>query len=215
MKAFAIAASLLTLVALPTRVWACPGQAGKVIFSDNFADDTGGWDPSRGKWVKAGDYVVTLPKGDYVTDDFNQTFNTENGDFCVVGKFPTGKPDPKNPSAVRLIFWGADYNNYFELHVGDDKDVFLSKLDKNVFHNIWDMPNSDAVNNAPGGDNTLRVIVKDQKISAYVNGKLIKVVRAQQPNGANKFGFGASFTNQKAPIDTKFHFEKFKVTAVP
>ena len=215
MKSLVVAASLLALTALPTRVWACPGQTGKVIFSDNFADDTGGWDPSQGKWVKAGDYAVTLPKGDYLVDDFNQTFNAENGDFCVVGKFPDGAADPKNPSAVRLDFWASDYQNYFELHVGTDKDVFLSKLVKNAFTNIWTVHNSDAVNVTPGASNTLRVVVKDQKISAYVNGKLIKVVRAQMPKDANKFGFGGSFTNEKASVDTDFHFQSFNVTAAP
>ncbi len=215
MKVLVVAACLMAFTAMPTRVLACPGQTGKVIFSDNFSDDTGGWDPAQGKWAKAGDYVVTLPKGSYLTDDFNQTFNADSGDFCVVGKFPAGTADPKNPSAVRLDFWATDYQNYFELHVGTDKDVFLSKLVKNVFTNIWDVPSSDAVNITPGASNTLRVVVKDQKISAYVNGKLIKVIRAQMPDGANKFGFGGSFTNDKALVNTDFHFQDYNVTAAP
>lgn len=36
-------ATLTTLLLLNAGAAACPGQAGKVIFEDSFADDSGGW----------------------------------------------------------------------------------------------------------------------------------------------------------------------------
>jgi hypothetical protein len=47
---------------------------------------------------------------------------------------------------------------------------------------------TEAIKAQPGSVNAIRVVLKDQKLTFFVNGTQVKVLRAQIPPNANRFG---------------------------
>ena len=72
-----------------------------------------------------------------------------------------------------------------------------------------------AIKTDPGAENTLRAIVKDDKITFFINGTQIKVLRAQVTDDDNKFGFFAGEVS-RAPTNPRVYTVKsYSVTEAP
>ena len=86
---------------------ACNGS--NVILADNFADDSGGWEPDTHMKFAAPALVVRLVKGQAGLPELNSAFLVRNGDICMETVMPNA-PD-LNP-AFGVMFWATDYQNF-------------------------------------------------------------------------------------------------------
>jgi hypothetical protein len=180
-----ICAAAALQFALLSPALACEGQTGKVIFDDNFEDDSGGWDltpPTSA--VKPPNLVFDLSKA-VLTSSQVLTFHAKEADFCVEATIPKA-PAPDNSYYIGLVFWAADYANYWLVVVSDTGNASLWQRANGNWQNIFKLAN------VPGlkaeGSNALRVKTLGGKISVYLNNQLLKAVRAQIPDGDLRFG---------------------------
>ena len=191
--------------------YACEGQTGSVIFEDTFADDSGGWTPAPAWQVKPPEFILALGKQSTAQIIFNQTFNATDGDFCADVVLPSGQPSDVDPGAA-LAFWGKDSANFFNLSVYADGSASIYRWSGGTTAQIaFADGKSGLVKTGAGDVNALRVVVQGGLITATVNGKLLKKIRAQVPSGELKFGIYAQVSKQ-IPSDVSFIFKDFKVT---
>src|ERR1700691_5125966 len=106
---------LSVVAALQTLAWtsalACTGQVGAVIFQDNFADATGGWDVT----VKPPVFLLSGSATSTDNSSLNLTFNATDGDYCIDFILPPAIATD-NPTHAAIIFWAtSDYNNMMQL----------------------------------------------------------------------------------------------------
>lgn len=195
--------------------WSCPGQTGKSIFSDDFSDDSGGWDLDSHLVVASGTLQVTTDPKTKSDGAFNSTFNATNGDYCLVIDFPTTPPEEGNEDYVSLAFLGSDYKNRYELQVGTLGDFWINRLVKNTWEYLTPVTKTPAIKTDPGAENALRVIVKDDKITFFINGTQIKVLRAQVTDDDNKFGFFAGEVSRAPTNPRVFTVKSYSVTEAP
>jgi hypothetical protein len=186
MKRWLFAAVVLQCVAMTTSALACDGQAGKVIYDDNFADDSGGWDLTPPTVViKPPNLIIDLSSKKGSANAQVLTFHAKEADFCVQGALP--KPiAADNQIYLGIEFWAVDYSNYWLAQLASDGGFGLWQRANGSWQSILSVPN------APGfkadGPNALRVKAVGGKISIFLNGQAVKAVRAQMPDGDLRFG---------------------------
>jgi hypothetical protein len=209
--------ALLCHLVMTAAAIACPGQVGKVILEDDFSDDSGGWQLDN-VYTEVKDHSLFLrPNAKGANDDWsavisaNLTFSAGEGDFCTEFVLPRA-PAQDDAVGAGLFFWSGDAQNMFSLYITTDKDVRFSKLVNNNWTRIFTDENNAAIKLEPGAVNTIRVVVKDGRVTMFVNGTQVKVIRAAQPTNATGFGVRAQVdkaTDAKPAIE----FKSFKVTA--
>jgi len=194
-----------------TSAYACDGQPGKVIFEDKFADDSGGWDfTPPDDAVKPPVFVFALSDKYTNMSSQNLTFHATDGDFCVEAALPKAVAADDIPY-VGIEFWATDYANYMLLQLSAKGDLALYSKVASKWQQIFSVQNAPGFKADPGASNALRVNTVGGKITAYLNGKLVKAVRAQVPSGDLKFGVYAQWDKKAAhpPINVT----SFKVTS--
>ena len=198
-------------LATTTVVAACPGQTGKVIFSDNFSDDSGGWDTNANAAFVSNALQMTLDANSVGLALHNLTFSASEGDYCAEFVFPSSPPDAKNKDSVGLEVAASDYNSFF-LFLADTSGV--ARIYRKV-NGTWSQIGADAkvdvIKTDPGSANSLRVVVKDQKFTFFINGKQVKVLRGQVAANQNRFGLFVESEN--APSNPRvFLVKSFNLT---
>jgi hypothetical protein len=213
MKWKALGLALAIQLAGVVAAQACSGQTGSVIFQDNFADDSGGWDFSPPvSQVKPPDFLFTLNKQAFFTSAENLTFNATFGDYCMDFVLPKS-PAPDNNAAAGMILWATDYNNYLLIMTFSNGNVTMFKKAAGNYATVFTVANSPAFNSTPDAVNSLRIVAtSDQKLTVTLNGQPVKVIRAQAPQGQLLFGvFGQT---DKAPdSDILIRVKNFSVTS--
>jgi hypothetical protein len=198
-------------IATTTVVAACPGQTGKVIFSDNFSDDSGGWDSNANAAFVSNALQMTLDANSAGLALHNLTFSASEGDYCAEFVFPSSPPDSKNKDSVGLEVAASDYNNFF-LFLADTSGA--ARIYRKV-NGAWSQIGADAkvdvIKTDPGSANSLRVVVKDQKFTFFINGKQAKVLRGQVAANQNRFGLFVE--SETAPSNPRvFQVKSFNLT---
>lgn len=179
--------------------WSCPGQTGKAIFTDDFSDDSGGWDLDSNVAVTSGALNLTSDSKTKTDGSLNSTFNATDGDYCLVFTFPTTAPDSGEEDYVSLMFLASDYKNRYQFSVGTSGEAWISRAQNNNWTTLMPATKVAAIKAEPGSENTLRAVVKDGKITFFVNGAQVKALRAQISDTSNKFGFfGGSVSHPPA-----------------
>jgi hypothetical protein len=203
--------SALFLGLATTVAAACPGQTGKVIFNDNFSDDSGGWDSVANTAFVPNALQLTANANTVGVAVHNLTFNATDGDYCAEFVFPSSPPDAKNKDSVGLEVAASDYNNFF-LFLADTSGVVRTYRKMNgAWSQIGADTKVDAIKTDPGSVNSLRVVVKDQKMTFFVNGTQVKVLRGQV--AANQTGFGVFVESENAPSNPRvFLLKSFNLT---
>jgi hypothetical protein len=213
-----ICAALISFLVLPATAMACPGQVGKVIFEDNFADDSGGWAGLSAPDFEIKDGTLLLRPNAHgvnekstVASFFNVMFSAGDGDYCTEFVFPK-QPAADNPVSAGLIFWRTGPQDLFVFFISTTKGAFLEKLVDNKWTHVFSAGNVEAVIVEPDAVNSVRVLAKDGKLTLFVNGSQIKVIRAPPPTSA--LGFGV-YTQVETATDANptVKFKSFKVTA--
>jgi hypothetical protein len=193
--------------------FACDGQTGKVIFEDNFTDDSGGWAFNEYLALKAPGATLTVPaaEGGRGTDKLNQTFNAAQGDFCMEGSFP---PDTAQADGgIGVVFLATDEANYWLATVHADGKARLVKLTNSKWSIVREAVTNNLVKTGPTDVNSVRAVVKNGTIAVIVNGQTVNSVRAMIPDGVLQFGFYGEHSKSTA-TPVSFPVRSYKVTAV-
>lgn len=178
--------TISVVTALQLLAWtpalACAGQVGTAIFSDNFADDSGGWDetPPVATVVPPG-FIFALNETTVISSQ-NLTFNAIDGDYCMDIVLPPPIAS-NNQFTVGLEFWATDYNNFMLAQVSSDGSGGLTKLVSGTWSNIADIAKVPGFKSGPNVTNSLRVTALSGTITIYLNGTLGK---GRQGTGADK-----------------------------
>jgi hypothetical protein len=206
------AAALALQVSAVSTTWACEGQKGKVIFEDNFADDSGGWELSPPSvTIKPPAMLLALDQKIGSTATQNLTFHATDGDFCIDVILP--KPTSQdNTMSVGLEFWATDYNNLMLLQVSTVGTFNLYSHTNGAWQVIFSIPSGPAFKAEPGAVNSIRVVVKAEKLTTYLNNSQMKVIRAQMPEGNLRFGVYGQF-DKNADNSPPIQITGYRVTA--
>ena len=156
------------------RRFILPGQTGKGIFSDDFSDNSGGWDVDSHETYVPGALQVAADPKEQGDGSQNLTFNATEGDYCVDIAFPSTAPEADNLDYASLMFLGSDTKNRYQLNVNTAGEAWIGRLVDNVWQELMPHTKIDVIKTAPGADNVLRVVVKDQRLTFYVNGTQIQ-----------------------------------------
>jgi hypothetical protein len=210
LRTLGVVTALQLLVWTPS--WACTGQVGASIFQDTFADDTGGWDLSP-PWtaVQPPVFVITGDASNPGFDSLNLTFNATDGDYCMDFSLPPAIA-ANNQMYAGILFWATDYNNMMSAEVVSDGSVWLEKKASGNWTNVMSVSKSPAFLSG-AKVNSLRVTALSGVITIYLNGTLIKSIRAQEPtNPGLSFGIYGSSDNGVAN-QPKIQIKSYSVTA--
>jgi hypothetical protein len=196
-----------------TSALACDGQPGSVIFEDTFADDSGGWDFQNASeaTVKAPVLLFALGSKYSYVSMHNLTFRATDADYCIQVILP--KPiAPDNPPTIGVEFWASDYDNFMVLQLSSLGDVSLWSRSSGKWLQIFSVPNAPGFKSDQGAVNALRVNTMAGKITAYLNGAQVKLIRSQVPAGNLRFGMLAEY-DKKADALPMIKVTSFKVTS--
>jgi hypothetical protein len=194
-----------------TSAYACDGQKGAVIFEDKFADDSGGWQltpPLSSVKPPAMEFAMTS-KGTNVATQ-NLTFHATMADFCLETIFPKPPADGIIAS-VGIEFWATDYANLMLLQLSSNKTLQLFSKTKGSYQQIAVVENVPGFKSEPDAVNAIRINTVGGKLTAYVNGTQVKVIRAQIPIGKMRFGIYSQW-NKTAPSFPVIKVTSYKVT---
>lgn len=197
---------------------ACPGQIGKVMFEDTFSDDSGGWVLGSGPpdyEIKDGSLLMRPnPRGadekNLSLRATNVTFPMRDADYCVEFNLPK---HPGNNIGVGLVFFGQDQDSYFNWMAFTDGSASLYKRASGKWNELFnDKKPPTGVKLEPDSLNSLRVLAKDNKLTLFLNGSQVKVIRAQTPSGELHFGVYAQVERTSA-ANPVIQVKHFKVTS--
>jgi hypothetical protein len=194
----------------PAAAYGCAGQTGKVIFEDNFADDSGGWDIDQYTGYTKGAFQIKVDEKNVGDASLNLSFTATEGDYCVGIAFPSAPAETDNPDAASLTVLAADYDNRYSFGINTIGEAWVAHTVKGQPGYIMSFTKIPAIKTAQGAVNVLRVVVKDQKITFYINGEQVKVFRAPILEANNRFGFSARSTKPQKERTTLIKY--FKVT---
>jgi hypothetical protein len=197
------AIGLFSLLAANAAI-ACQGKT--VLFEDKFEDDSGGWDPDKSVTFENSAMIIRVAKDDQARQERNAAFALRDADICVEAAFPTTETD----NVVGLVFWAPDYMNHYLFQIASAGTAALYRKVNGKWTAIHSQ-DMDAVKKTPGVSNLLRVTLKGNLISMYVNGVKYRDQRAQSPTTETFFGvFGG---REKTGDERKFTFKNFKATS--
>ncbi len=213
MRWIALGLALAVQLACVAAAQACTGQTGAVIFQDNFADDSGGWDftPPIAQ-VTPPAFVFSVGKEYTSTSSENLTFNASLGDYCMDFVLPKS-PAVDNTAAAGMIIWAKDYANYILVVTYSNGSIGMYKNTAGSFAVLFTVQNFPGFNAAQDAVNSLRIVATaDQKLTVTLNGQAVKVIRAQMPTGPLLFGMTAQ-VDKSLPADITVKVTGFSVTA--
>jgi hypothetical protein len=179
-----------------------------VIFEDKFEDDGGGWDADKNMEFKKSSMTVKIAGDDASFRELNSVFVIKDGDLCVEATFPTNAPDTS--PAVGLLFWATDYNNMYLFQTTVNGGISLARLVNKQWGTIVLVDQVPSVKTGPGATNTLRVVLKGNLLSAYINDVKFRDQRAQPPANDSRFGI---YAERATPGPEQISiFKNYKVT---
>jgi hypothetical protein len=206
-------AALTALLFLNAAAMACPGQAGKVIFEDSFADDSGGWQlgapdieiKDGALWLRPNPRGMS-EKGRSLSSTV-RTFAATDGDYCM--EFIVPKPvAADNDVMTGLVFWQVSTTEEYLWAIYTDGMTQLNRLVANRWARVF---SENTGKLEPGSTASLRVVAKDGKLTLFVDNRQIKIIRAQTPNGELTFGALAE-VEKLSDANPAVQIKSFKVT---
>jgi len=199
------AVGLCGLLAASAAV-ACQGKT--VILEDKFKDDSGGWDTDPTISFQNSAMTVRMAAEQSSFRDLNLVFLVREADICVDATFPA---TTDNDPGVGIIFWAPDYKAFYLFMVFISGKVGIHRFADNNFVTVHSQPMAE-VKKGPGATNQLRVTLKGNLVTMYVNGTKYRDQRSPPPTKDSMFGLYAQF--DKVTPGQTFLFTNLKVTSV-
>ncbi|MGD0635584.1 MAG: hypothetical protein ABSA13_15145 [Beijerinckiaceae bacterium] len=194
------------------RAASCDDQKGKLIFEDTFTDDSGGWESDSNSKVSGGTYVIHLDPKHGNWSELNGTFNASEADYCMEVVVPKSIA-ADNSVIAGLLFWGTDYDNFFDVQILSDGRVQIFKKAATKWAMIGEVTNP-SMKLDPGSVAVIRVLAAGNLIAPSVNGIDLKKVRAPMPSGPLRFGVYAETTKDTPASGADITVKRIRVTEV-
>ncbi len=204
-----LAAVAATVLLAATPALACKGP--NVQFADDFREVDASWGSEPG--------IVSVEEGKVkIKADANAGYNImysgtpfDDADICVTVRSPNDTT-AKNQAAGGLVFWGADYDNFYVFEIDPVGNASLQRKLKGKYINIVPWKATNLLKTEPGAKNVLRVTTSGNQITMYLNDLKLASVKGQVPPGGGSIGLHAE--SEKAKHDT-WKFSDLKVTDLP
>jgi hypothetical protein len=186
---------------------ACEGRT--VIFEDKFEDDSGGWEANRDMSFGKAGLRQKFTSDDVSSLILNSAFTIKDADICLEAIWPAAATD--DSFGFGIMFWASDYSSYFLYQVEQDGILSLHRRISNQWARITgeEVP---AVKKNADEANLLRITLRGNLASMYVNGVKYKDQRAQAPTAESRFGIRVG--RSKTGTERTFLFKRIKVTTV-
>lgn len=197
-------AAAICLATGSAPVLGCEGKT--IIFEDNFRDATGGWVAGSHYSIENGLLTIHIKPdvgGRFV---LNGTFPLKDADICADVVFPTTGAD-LNP-ALGIVFWMADDTAY-SASINQKGELFVRKYFNKSWNTIVNQP-VKAIRTNPEAENRIRVVLKGNLITVYVNREKIRETKAPAPSTPSTFGI--TTLRDKNGTDQAFIVKAVKVT---
>jgi hypothetical protein len=199
--AFRLVTSVLVMIAFASGpALACKGR--EVLFEDKFQEEDSAWDiaESEGATVTIGGGKLEIKANKEWSRMVLYGGGTfREGDICV----DYIMPQTKDPAVAGMLFWGANYGSlyaFFVNTVGEAKilrrQIAKDKVDTST---IADWTAAPAVKKNPGATNQLRVVLKGNSASTFINDRPFKNFKGVGSYGAQIGLFGWSEKSQPTP----------------
>lgn len=201
-----VCAGSLALLMSTVGALACKGP--EILYDDTFDSQDSSWGQYDGMEFKDGALTVKpAAGGNYRLQ--NEASLYDDFDVCV--DLVQKNPDPANAFGG-IIFWAADYENYYVFVVAANGYVELLRLQRNKW--LTPLPWTKLEDTIkPGAEvNQLRVVAKGRDVTLFVNDKEVRKIKGQPPQGGSKLGLYSELTNK---IEGEFVYDNFVVTNVP
>jgi len=206
LKQMTIAASLSIILFLPaTPAFGCEGK--RILFEDNFTDASGGWFTDSRVRIANSSFIIKAPvDGAYTT--LNAGYPVKgDADICVEVGWPQN--EISNASAG-VAFWAEDYTNYFLFLIRGAGSFGVFRKSNGKWFTISSSTPVAAVKAAVNATNVLRVRVKGDLASLFVNNAQMRDLRGSAPQAGWLFGMLVESNDKENEIEIPF--KRFKVT---
>jgi hypothetical protein len=198
---FRLVTSVLVMIAFASGpALACKGR--EVLFEDKFQEEDAAWDisESEGATVTIGGGKLEIKANKEWSRMVLYGGGTfREGDICV----DYIMPQTRDPAVAGMLFWGANYGSlyaFFVNTVGEAKilrrQIAKDKVDTST---IADWTAAPAVKKNPGATNQLRVVLKGNSASTFINDRPFKNFKGVGSYGAQIGLFGWSEKSQPTP----------------
>jgi hypothetical protein len=183
------------------------GQA--VLFEDNFATLDPIWsNPGNYLSVKENKLLLSTEK-----DMCRLTLykGTTFGDMDLQVTTQLAQKMEGVPNGVGIIFWADDFQNYYCFIMAPDGLAGVRRRLKG--NNLKPVPiaKTEALNKDPQAANVLRVVVKGNQATCYINNKEVATLKGRPPEGGGMIGF-LGCADSEAAKGTTWEFSNLKVT---
>ena len=109
-----------------------------------------------------------------------------------------------------MQFWISDASR-FSFMIWTDKGTGLSKFSGDKWNEIFYEKQNAAVKLEPNAVNVLRVVAKENKLTLFINGSQLKMIRALMPTGELLFGIGSA-VGKASDANSVVEIKSFKIT---
>jgi len=198
------AAGLLALLMLSTPALACEGSS--VLFEDDFSFADPAWGGFDGTAIENGVMTISIEATRGYTLE-NQAGFYADFDMCVD---VVQRNDDPGTAWASLLFWGVDYENFYTFDVATNGYIKVSRLQNNRWLSPVEWTLTDGIVNAGETPNRLRVVVRGNVATAFVNGQQVAQFRGQPPADGGLIGvYGAASETAAASYD----FDDLRITS--
>lgn len=165
----------------------CTGNA-TVAFQDNFGPPALGWDdPSQSRFFADGEMVLKFADPGLITWLHRPT-RLKAGSVCSIVKAPMQANKLDGAASAGVVFWAADYNNYYVAQIYLDGTYQVYRRLSNEWIRVVSRIKSDHVKAGLGAVNELQVTIKDNVGTFYANGEKLVEFRGQPPKNGGAVG---------------------------
>jgi hypothetical protein len=183
---------------------ACKGR--EVLFEDKFQEEDAAWDlsESEGASVTIGNGRLEIkPNGGWSRMVLYGGAAFREGDLCV----DYIMPQTKDPAVAGVLFWAANYGSLFGLLVNTVGEAKIMRRQLNKDNKIdttapVDWTPAPAVKKGAGQTNQLRVVLKGNSASTFINDRPFKNIKGIGSFGAQIGLFG--WAEQSQPTAWQF-----------
>lgn len=175
-------------------------------FQDDFETLDASWGEGKGYGVKDGKFFIELQP-----DTWELVLNQSNVFTEVDATIQLTITQLDNPDngAAGLMFWAADYSNFYALQVDTGGRFFVGRYTagKRWMSAVPWKPH-DAIKKGVGETNELRVVTKEHTATLYINGVEVASFKGQHPEGGQSVGMMAQNWSKEP---SRYEFAHLKV----
>jgi hypothetical protein len=189
---------------LSTPAVACKGKS--ILYRDDFRKVAPGWDSQEWFSIGGGRAMMRPDVGKALTVMLHgATF--DEADICadVVMARPA---NPAKPFAG-VVFWADNYSNLYGLFVNLAGNAAIVRVQDRKWSLLVPWRRLEGMQTRPGGVNTLRVTLKGNSATAYVNDQTFVSFTGVRPQDGGMIGFHGE--SEQSQADT-WMFANLKIT---